>query len=45
MGGGGGGDGRDEAVAAAVSVVCGSARRGVMALCASVAHIIRNNYR
>ncbi|KAG0730500.1 hypothetical protein GWK47_028158 [Chionoecetes opilio] len=38
-------DERDEAVAAAVEVVGASARRGVVALCASVAHIIRNNYR
>lgn len=38
-------DEREKAVAAAVEVVAVSARRGVVALCASVAHIIRKNFR
>ncbi|XP_069164912.1 uncharacterized protein [Procambarus clarkii] len=36
---------RDEAVSAAVSVVVASARQGVVALCASVAHVIRQKMR
>ncbi|XP_042228655.1 uncharacterized protein LOC121870771 isoform X2 [Homarus americanus] len=36
---------REEAVSAAVSVVVASARHGVIALCASVAHIIREKMR
>lgn len=38
-------DEREKAVAAAVDVVAASARRGVVTLCASVAHIIRKNFR